>query len=279
MNNKTLKKSCVIGGKKIYYWIYNPEAKETILAIHGLRGTHHGLQYIARELSGCRVIVPDLPGHGESEPLGDTHSVSNFAHFLKDFTQKIALPAPGIIMGHSFGCSIVGQYAKNNPSRVGKLILINPVVQGGHPLGALVAKSYYKLGGLLPERLGTALLRSSLNTRLMTYFIITTKRSDLKKRVYEQHLTHFSSFANRQVVRETFDATITQMPVENAKDLGMPILMIVGLKDRLAPPSGQQMLYQRLGNARLKAIADVGHLIHYEAPETAAKYIKEFLAG
>ncbi len=277
MSKATIKKSCEVNGKKVYYWVYNPQAKKTILAIHGLRGTHHGLQFIADELPDYAIIVPDLPGHGESEPLNASHTVDNFAHFLEGFVKRIGLPPPRIILGHSFGCSIVGQYAKNRPHNADKLILINPVVRGGHPLGALVAKSYYALGGALPEKMGTALLRSKFNTRLMTFFIVTTKKSELKKRVYEQHLTHFSSFTNRKVVRETFNSTITQMPVDSAHHLTMPVLMIVGLKDRLAPMNGQQALHQRLKNAQLKTIPHVGHLIHYETPELAAKYIKEFL--
>lgn len=277
MSTHPIKKSCVVDGKKIHYWIYNPDAKKTILAVHGLRGTHHGLQYIAQALPDYAVITPDMPGHGESEPLDDIHSVNNFANFLKTFTKKIAFPSPAIVLGHSFGCSIVGRFAKNNPDAVEKLILINPVVRGGHPLGALVAKSYYKLGAVLPERIGTSLLRSNLNTRLMTFFITTTKENNLKKRVYEQHLSHFSSFAHRKMVYETFNATMTEMLADNAESLDMPTLMIVGLKDRLAPINGQKQLHQRLKNAQMKTIPNVGHLIHYETPELAAQYIKEFL--
>jgi pimeloyl-ACP methyl ester carboxylesterase len=257
--------------------VYNPHAKKAILAVHGLRGTHHGLQFIAQKLPEYAVITPDLPGHGASEPLDDTHSTANYSRFLEDFVQKINLPRPHIVLGHSFGCSIVGKFAKDNHETIQKLILINPVVSGGHPLGTLIAKSFYKLGNILPEKIGTRLLRSRINTRLMTLVITTTKRKRLRKRVYEQHLAYFSSFADRRTVSETFHSTLTEMVTDHADELTMPTLMIIGLKDRLAPPSGQRELYQKLANAQLKSIPYVGHLIHYETPELAARYIKEFI--
>ncbi len=277
MSAEATKKSCVVGGKKIYYWVYNPEANKTILAVHGLRGTHHGLQFIARELPGYAIITPDLPGHGESEALDETHSAANFAQFLEKFIVKIELPVPAVVLGHSFGCTVVGQFAKNNPAKIKQLILINPVVRGGNPLGELIAKSYYGLGGALPEKAGTALLRSKLNTRLMTFFITTTKEKSLRKLVYEQHLAYFSSFSDRRTVRETFHSTMTELLADHADSLTMPTLLIVGLKDQLAPYKGQKKLHSRLKNASLKTIPHVGHLIHYETPDIAAGHIKEFL--
>lgn len=277
MSTTTIKKSCLINGKKIYYWLYNPEAKKTILAIHGLRGTHHGLQFIARELPEYTIVAPDMPGHGASEALDEVHSAAHFARFLEAFVKKIDLTIPGIVLGHSFGCAVVGQFARNNPDKVKSLILINPVVKGGNPLGELIARSYYQLSGVLPERAGTALLRSKLNTRLMTFFITTTKEKPVRKLVYEQHLAYFSSFSNRRTVRETFHATMTELLADHADSLTMPTLLIVGLKDQLAPFKGQKKLHKQLKNAQMKTIPHVGHLIHYETPDIAASHIREFL--
>lgn len=53
------------------YWSYpssNPNAK-VIIFIHGYRGNHHGLEAIAGALEDFHVIIPDLPGFGESTPF------------------------------------------------------------------------------------------------------------------------------------------------------------------------------------------------------------------
>lgn len=277
MSKIPVQKSCVILGKTIQYWVYNESAKKTIVAIHGLRGTHHGLQFIAQKLPDYAIIVPDLPGHGESEPLDVPHTVDNYASFLRSFIHNTGIATPAIILGHSFGCSIVGRLARHNPQMVEKLVLINPVVEGGNPVGMFLAKSYYKAGNVLPENLGTALLRSKMITRAMTFFTVTAKRKRLKKRVYEQHLAHFSSFANRKTVSETFYATTTDLLADTAENLVMPILMIVGKLDSLAPYAQQQILHSRFKNAELKVIPYAGHLIHYETPELAARHIENFL--
>lgn len=259
------------------YWIYNPNGKKTIVVVHGLRGTHHGLQFIAAALPQYRFIIPDLPGFGESKPLRSTHNEKNYSQWLGKFITELKLPEPPIILGHSFGSIIASRYAANNTKSVPKLILINPISKHGSKIGGLSAKGYYKLGDLLPETIGTKLLKSRLITRLMTRTMITTKQKDLRHRVREQHFAYFATFANRRSVGETFRATMSGSVLHVADQLTMPVLLIVGAKDKFVPLRGQAQLYKKLPKGNLQIVSDVGHLIHYETPEKAAEMIEKFV--
>lgn len=77
------------------YWVYGPEdAETTIVAVHGFRGEHHGLEPVLAFLPEARVIAPDLPGFGETAPLpGRTHDLDEYAAWLGDFVGR-SPPAP-----------------------------------------------------------------------------------------------------------------------------------------------------------------------------------------
>lgn len=65
---------------------------------------------------GYRVVVPDMPGHGRSEPHrdGPVTDLSIYAKWLVDITQRLELQQPVIL-----GCSIGGKLALDVASRMG----------------------------------------------------------------------------------------------------------------------------------------------------------------
>ena len=96
----------MLGGTTAY-WVYGPpDAETTIIAVHGFRGEHHGLEPVVAHLDGVRIISPDLPGFGETAPLpGRRHDLSAYSDWLTAFAPAVA---PGaVILGHSFGSIVV----------------------------------------------------------------------------------------------------------------------------------------------------------------------------
>ena len=58
----TRREVAVLGGTTAY-WVYGPEdAATTLVAVHGFRGEHHGLEPVVAHLDGIRVISPGPPG-------------------------------------------------------------------------------------------------------------------------------------------------------------------------------------------------------------------------
>src|SRR3546814_8899764 len=76
----------VLGGMTAY-WVYgDADAATTVIAVHGFRGEHHGLEPVVAYLPDVRVISPDLPGFGESAPVpGRTHDLDLYAEWLNAF--------------------------------------------------------------------------------------------------------------------------------------------------------------------------------------------------
>lgn len=263
------------------YWVYGPEGDDipTVVAVHGFRGEHHGLEPVIAYLPGVRVISPDLPGFGETAPIpGREHDLSLYAGWLTEFARTVA---PGaVVLGHSFG-SIVASAAVAGGLSTPRLILINPIgapaLEGPKGVLTRLAVLYYALGARLPERLGTLLLRSPLVVRIMSIAMAKTKDRALRRFIHDQHDTYFSRFADRDVLHDAFVTSASHDVRAFAGVIDVPTLLIAAQRDDITPIEAERRLATMFPDAELVEIADVGHLIHYETPAVAAGAIRRFL--
>lgn len=271
-------------GSTTRYWVYGaPDAATTVVISHGYRGEHHGLEPVIAQLPGVRFIGADLPGFGESTPMTEApHSIDGYASWLIAFVEALGLTGSAVILGHSFGTiTSTAALAKGLPTPA--LILINPIsvsgLNGPRPLATRATVWYYKVAGWLPERLGLALLRSWWIVQFMSMSLVKTKEKALRKWIHREHHTYFSNFADRDVVVEAFDASISFHVGDFAAAVSVPTLMVAAELDDITPVAAHTPVMDAIGDARLVVLPDVGHLIHYEKPKEAARAIEEFLAG
>ncbi|MGP6171203.1 alpha/beta fold hydrolase [Microbacterium sp. A196] len=272
-----------VSGGRTAYWVYGPATDSmepvTVIAVHGFRGEHHGLEPVLAFLPELRVIAPDLPGFGETEPLpGGVHDLQAYAQWLREFAAAVA---PGaVILGHSFG-SIVTSAAVAGGLQTPQLILINPIgapaLQGPKGILTKLAVFYYALGAKLPARIGTALLRNRLIVRATSIAMAKTADADLRRFIHDQHDTYFSRFADRDVLRDAFVASVSNDVRAFAPEIDVPTLLVAAQHDDITPIEDERRLAALFPDAELVEIADVGHLIHYETPAEAAGAIRRFL--
>jgi pimeloyl-ACP methyl ester carboxylesterase len=193
----------------------------------------------------------------------------------------LGLGADTVLLGHSFGSIIASHFVAANPGAVAELILVNPIaapaLEGPKGLMTKLAVLYYEAAARLPQRLGLALLRSQAIVRVMSVTMAKTGDKDIRRFVHAQHSAYFSSFADRESLLQAFKASVGSNVTEVAGDLTLPVLLIAGEKDEIAMLADQYKLAARLPDGKLEVIPGVGHLIHYETPEPAARYIRRFL--
>lgn len=269
----------ILGGRTAY-WVYGADDAElTVLAVHGFRGEHHGLEPVVAHLPGVRVIMPDLPGFGETPPLpGRVHDIEAYAQWLTEFSAAVA---PGaVILGHSFG-SIVASAAVAGGLETPRLILVNPIgapaLEGPKAVLTRLAMLYYALGARLPEALGTELLRNRVIVRGMSIAMAKTRDPELRRFVHDQHDTYFSRFSDRDVLSQAFRTSVSHDVREYAPHITVPTLLVAAQRDDITPIEAERALAPLFPDAELVEIAHVGHLIHYETPAEAAGAIRRFL--
>jgi len=274
-------RAVTVDGRTTHYWEYGPEdATDTVLAVHGFRGDHHGLETIAAHLVGVRVVVPDLPGFGISDPL-PVSDIDGYVAWLTGFHRALGLGRDTVVLGHSFG-SIVTAAAVAAGLATRLLVLVNPIaapaLQGPRAVGTGIAVGYYRAGALLPRPLGLGLLRNPAIVRAMSVAMLKTRDRDLRRWVHDQHDRYFSAFADRTSVLEAFRTSVTHDVSEYADRIDVPVLLVAAERDDITAVPEQRALAARLRDAELVVVPGVGHLVHYETPGAAADAVLRRMA-
>jgi pimeloyl-ACP methyl ester carboxylesterase len=269
-------------GSSTRYWEYGPrDAAHTILLVHGYRGDHHGLEPVIALLPDIHFVSPDLPGFGASTPMTDApHSIAGYERWLTDFARAVELPADAIVLGHSFG-SMITSHAVADGFPTPALILVNPIAADPKSAAGVgitrLTRAYYAVGRRLPRGLARRFLGNWLVVQFMSMNLVTTDDRQLRTWVHEEHHRYFNGFSDAQTVAEGFDASLSTEVGKAAPRIAVPVLMIAGEGDRIAPLSGQQATVSLFPNARLVVLPTVGHLVHYEAAPGAADAIRTFV--
>ncbi len=267
----------------VAYWQYHDPKKPTCIFIHGFTGSHEGFQYIIPELRNYRIIVPDLPGFGETKLGLDTFTIDELAARVNQFVRDLKLKEPAYIMGHSMGGLVVASMLAQAPELFNrKAILVSPVATkvnylDSRKIGEFLGRLQFFLGKTVPGA-GPRLVKSRLISRVSTAIILTANQPKLKKQIREHHfknLDYISSidFYYQLHVNINKKGSVDYAPKINRK---FKVLIITGDKDNVTPLTTEKKLHASLHNSELHIIKGVGHLLHYERPTEVAAAVDAF---
>jgi len=267
--------------KCVYYEYPSSSAKtQTIVMVHGYRGNHRGLEAIAGALDEFRILIPDLPGFGESGSFESEHSVAAYSKWLKLFLEMLGISESAHLVGHSFGTLILAEYANNH--KAPSITLINPVsapaLNGPRSIMTKLATGFYKLAEGMPDKAAGKLLRTNVAVQLMSSVMAKTKDRKLRRWIHQQHLSNFSDFESVKVATEGYRASISSSVASYAGNITSPVLFIAAELDDITSIEQQRTAVRAFSNAIIYEIEQVGHLVHYEAPQQAADQIAKFIS-
>jgi pimeloyl-ACP methyl ester carboxylesterase len=265
-----------VSGVHAQYAELNPAASQTILMVHGFRGNHIGLLKIAKRLPHYRILIPDLPGHGQTMPMPKTrHDIPGFSGFVRAFASTMDLDKY-VLLGHSFGALITAQIAAEEPAGIKHLILVNPVSESNKVI-AKVSSLYYKVGFALPPPWDEHFLFNRIGANAMSIMMAKTPDKALRREIFAHHRGDLRFGYQRRVVMEAVDAVLNQEVFTYAQAIHLPTLIIAGERDDLAPLAVQKKLQGLISDSWLEVIPGVGHLTHLETPVEVAAIITHYL--
>jgi lipase len=142
------------GALRVGEWGPDDPAAPTVIAVHGITGSHMSWALVAQALPQVRLIAPDLRGRGRSAGLPGPYGMARHADDLEAVMDALDLPR-SIVVGHSMGGFVAAVAAHLYPDRFSEVLLVD----GGLPLAIPAGISRE---ALLEATLGPAAARLSM---------------------------------------------------------------------------------------------------------------------
>lgn len=267
----------------VSYWTYHDPKKPTCIFIHGFTGSHEGFQYIIPEMKDFHIIVPDLPGFGETKLGIDEFTIDELAKRVNQFVRDLKLKQSPYVMGHSMGGLVVASMLAQAPELFReKAVLVSPVATKvnyleSRKIGEFLGRLQFYLGKTVPGA-GPRLVKSRLISRISTAIILTANQPKLKKQIREHHFKNLDYISSIDFYYQLHVNINKKGAIDYAKQLNekFKVLIVTGDKDNVTPLATERKLAKELKDAELHIIPGVGHLLHYERPTAVAAAVNAF---
>lgn len=249
----------------LYEW-GDPSAPR-VVCLHGVRNHGRHFANLASRLTGHHVLAPDLLGHGSSpwEPPWDIGS------HCAAISETVG-PAPAALVGHSFGGRLAFELAARKPSRVPKLMLLDPaILLPGHVAlaaaeNARQEKAYVSFDELIERRYDESQLHSSDRELLV---------EDLAPHVELGDDGLYRYRYSQSAVVAAYGEMASQPP--RFEDVRIPTLLVLGELSYLPYDHLLDAHREALGDLLRVVIVPGGHSVLWDAPDEAGAAIAAFL--
>ena len=282
-----------LNGPVRYLDFGGPADGPVIVCVHGLGGSAVNWTAVAPLLTGtCRVLAPDLAGHGLTQSLGRGTDVASNRALLHRFITSVT-GGPVILMGNSMGGMISLLEASAAPATVAGLVLVDPALPfvPARP-DALVTAMFaaYLTPGLrhamqarrrrqAPAELVSSILR-----------LCCTDPSRVAPEVVDRHVEVAVQRAAFPGIEADFAAAMRSVartvgyPLGRAYDqrvrsVTCPVLLIHGTADRLVPIGAARAAARANPAWSVREFGGVGHVPQLEAPRDTADAVLGWLGS
>jgi len=244
-----------------------------LVMLHGWSMSSVVFSEVAQQLAtNFRVLCPDLPGHGFSDPVSEC-SLGSFVETLNLWVSQVGLQEISLL-GWSFGGQLAIQAVADDLLAVEKLLLVATT-----PL--FCQQEDWQHG--LPKTQVRALERNIARAYEKTmgdFFALQFVDEDLPRERYRQIL----AFAVRSgrlpepVIAKKTLAMLSRADLRNRlSDIKQPTLITHGRSDQIIPYAAGEYLLNHLPQADLHGLAQIGHAPFFSRPHECIVRWREFL--
>jgi pimeloyl-ACP methyl ester carboxylesterase len=239
-----------VGGRRMHARVTTVDPVHALPAIfvHGIGvASPYFIPTLVRLAASHRGHAVDLPGFGQSHKPERTLTVTELADALAGWMDAAGIDR-GAIVGNSFGCQIVTDFALRQPRRAVCIALLGPTMDPHARTAARQAARWLRNG--LHER------PSQLPLLVRDYRAAGLRRT-----------------------LETFRHALWDRIEDRLPHVTAPALVVRGALDPIVPQEWAEEAARLLPHGRLIVVPGAAHTLNYNAPDQTARILSTFLAG
>ncbi|MCL1831349.1 MAG: alpha/beta hydrolase [Oscillospiraceae bacterium] len=225
--------------------------KPTILILHGWGCDKAVYAGLTAHLSATHtVILPELPGFGETPEPPDAWGVSDYADCVAELGVN-----PDVLLAHSLGCRIALKLLSDGRLNPRKIIFTGAAgIKPKRTLSQRVRTRVFKLKKLITPKL-------------------SPEKAEALRQKYGSADYRAASPLMRQCLVKIVNEDLTNLLAKVPQDT----LLIWGENDDSTPLSDGQLMEKLLPNAGLAVMKNAGHYAFLEQPALFLKIIDSYL--
>jgi pimeloyl-ACP methyl ester carboxylesterase len=261
----------------------DPDAPVTVLLLHSYaldRRVWHKVISLLAEAASVSVVAYDHRGHGESSSADDaTATLEQLGDDLAEVLERAVPHGPVVLVGHGMGGHVamrmVARHRLLAEHRVGAFMFLSTsvgwVVEAlPRPLGRVVQDLHAILGSRLVDEVHRRIDKAT--TIGLRWLLLGDDPSPEDVRLVAEMVSHHWP-DTVALFRPALDRGDRAVALEVAT--GLPVVVMVGEKDRLVPGAHVGRLADAVRHGHAVTVPGAGHVLPLEA---AAEIVPRILA-
>ncbi len=245
-----------------------------ILLLHDAQSSLHTWAGWTEALSDkYQVISVDLPGFGLTGPHPrGSYSAFMYAGFIDSLVATLGLKKFHLA-GNGLGAQIAWFYAADHPTRLDKLILLDPpgFEPKSTPWVIWLARTPV-LNGIMR----TITPRSFIKIMLQDIYADDAQVTDS---LVQRHFDLLRRPGNRKAFIDRASVSDNRPPVDIIERINTPTLILWGAEDTRISPEYAYEFHRRIHGSFLRIYQNTGHWPQEENPEGTVEDVQAFLEG
>lgn len=265
-------------GLELRYLTAGDPKDPPILLLHGGGLDSAGLSWkhaIPALADDFRVIAPDLPGYGRSDPPDASVSMEYYVSVLGRLLDALAIDTTALV-GISMGGGVALGFTLDHSDRISKLVLVDSYGLGGAVPGGSVGFLFTRLG--LTDLVFALLRRSRWATAISLRGVMAGKPDDeLVAEAFAELRRHGGTAWEAFQRSEVTSSGLRTNYVEKLPDLAVPTLLVHGERDPVVPVSWAVRAGSLIPDAVVRIVPNCGHMPPREKPDQFEALVQSFL--
>ena len=265
--SKLTRKEVVLPDGMKYVYLEGGHGDPLIL-LHGFGGDKDHFVRVARLLtSRYHVIIPDLPGFGESSHPSSAdlsvkvdYTARAQAERVRSLAQHLNLKSVHL-GGNSMGGQIALAYAAAHPGEVDSLWLLSPAGIWSAPQS--------ELAKIVDGHQHNVLLIRNADDFYRAFNFVMTKPPLVPRPLL--NVMAQKSIANEKLSEVIFNQVTNDSLEQRVAGLKTPTLIVWGNQDRVINPLTAEILYKMMPRSRVIIMDGIGHMPMLENPAQCAE--------